>query len=56
MSQGKQIITYPVKYTVDEHATVKRRADAAGLSLQKYIKAMTIDGKVNGHKPKPAKR
>jgi hypothetical protein len=40
-----------VKYTLDEHETVKRRAEAAGTSIQKYVKDMTVFGKLQTRKP-----
>ena len=46
-------ITYPLKLTPDEHATIKRRAAAADLSIQKFVKYMAIDGSLP--KPKKAK-
>ena len=39
--------TFPLRLTPEEHAAIKRRADAAGLSINKYIKTVSIDGKIN---------
>lgn len=38
--------TFPLKYTEQELETVRRRAQSAGLSIQKYCRYMTIDGKL----------
>lgn len=38
--------TFPLKLTPDEHATLKRRADAADLSIHAYLKALALDGKL----------
>lgn len=38
--------TFPLHLTYEEHAAIKRRADAAGLSINRYVKAMSIDGKL----------
>lgn len=38
--------TFPLKYTPEELETVRRRAQSAGLSIQKYCRYMTIDGKL----------
>lgn len=43
--------TFPLKLTPVQHATIKRRAEAVGLPMYKYILAMSIDGRVN-KKPK----
>lgn len=45
-------ITYPLKLTPDEHATIKRRAAAADLSIQKFVRYMALDGSL----PKPRKQ
>ena len=50
MKAKKTHVTYPVKYTVEEHQTVKRRADTAGVSIQKYVKDMTVFGKLQARK------
>jgi hypothetical protein len=42
---------FPLDLTDQEHATIQRRAKAAGLPMYKYIKAMAIDGRIN-KKPK----
>lgn len=49
-------ITYPLKLTPDEHATIKRRAAAADLSIQKFVRYMALDGslpKARKHSPNP---
>jgi len=42
--------TFPVRYSKEDHATVKRRAEAAGVSLHQFILDMTIHGKVQRKK------
>lgn len=39
-----KIITYPLKLTREEHAIIKLRASASGLSIQKFLKHMALDG------------
>jgi len=36
--------TFPLKLSKDEHATLKRRAEATGLSIHAYLKALALDG------------
>lgn len=41
-----KIRTYPLKFNEAELETFRRRAKAAGISQQKYAKAMILDGKL----------
>jgi len=36
--------TYPLKLTQDELETLRRRAKAADLSIQKFVRYMALDG------------
>lgn len=37
-------ITFPLRVTDEELATLRRRANASGLSMQKFAKYMVLDG------------
>lgn len=43
--------TYILRMKEAEHATIKRRAATARVSMKQYIIDMTLDGKIN-KKPK----
>lgn len=38
--------TFPLILTKEEHATLKRRASEANLSINKFLKSIAIDGKL----------
>lgn len=37
---------FPLHLTPEEHATLKRRAEAADMSIHAYLKALALDGKL----------
>ncbi len=43
--------TFPLDLTQEQLETFRRRAKAAGISQQKYAKAMILDGKLPKRKP-----
>jgi len=44
--------TYILRMSPAEHATIKRRAATARVSMKQYIIDMTLDGKIQQRKPK----
>ena len=48
----KAFVRFPLTLTIEERNTLKRRADAAGLSMHAYAVSVLTNGKVN-HKRKP---
>lgn len=42
--------TFPLQLTPDQHAAIKRRAEAAKLPMYKYIIELCTTGKINTKK------
>ena len=47
----KKFKTFPLELSMEEHATLRRRAGEAGLSMHAYCVSILTNGKVN-HKRK----